>query len=87
MSSLVQIRQGYRARWNDLTFLVESEDPQWTLRVQDSRSQHVLYTAGRSNRAAAQAAGVEFAVFRGAVPAIPVNPEALAKGLQWQSYW
>ena len=85
MANLVQIRQGYRAHWNDLTFLVESEDRQWTLRVQDAGSQRLLYTAGRSNRAAAQTAGLEFAMFRGVLP--QQTPEALARALNWQEYW
>ncbi len=87
MPPLVQIRQGYRACWHDLTLLVESSDQQWTLRVQNSGSQRTLYTAGRSNRAAAQVAGVEFAVFNDALPSAQVNPEVLAKSLQWQPYW
>jgi hypothetical protein len=78
MSPLVQIRQGFQARWNDLTLLVESEDRQWTLRVQEAGSHRVLYTAGRSNRAAAQSAGLEFAAFRAGAP---------ARDLQWQPYW
>jgi hypothetical protein len=87
MADLVQIRQGFRARWNELTLLVESEDRQWTLRVQDAGSDRVLYTAGRSNRTAAQTAGMEFAMFRGAAAALHATPEALAQGLQWQAYW
>jgi len=86
MANLVQIRQAYRANWNGLTFLVESEDVQWTLRVQDAGNQRLLYTAGRSNRTAAQSAGLEFAMFRGAM-ALQTSPEALARGLNWQEYW
>lgn len=74
---LVQIRQGFEARWNDWTLLVESEDRQWILRVQDS-CRRVLYTAGRCNREAAEAAGIEFATFFGTKP---------MQELQWQPYW
>jgi hypothetical protein len=77
MADLIQIRQGFRANCNDLTLLVESEDRQWTLRVQESG--RVLYTAGRANRAAAQSAGLEFAQFCGT--------QLPAGGVQWQAYW
>jgi hypothetical protein len=87
MADLVQIRQGFRAKWHELTFLVESEDRQWTLRVQDACSERILYTAGRSNRTAAQTAGLEFAMFRSAAAALQASPEALAQKLQWQEYW
>ena len=87
MTQLVQIRQGFRATWNDLLFLVESEDRLWTLRVQDAGNHRLLYTAGRSNRGAAQAAGLEFAIFRGAIAAQQPSPETLARGLNWQEYW
>lgn len=77
MADLIQIRQGFRATWNDLTLLVESEDRQWTLRVEECG--RVLYTAGRANRAAAQSAGLEFAQFSGA--------QVPAGGVRWQAYW
>ena len=79
MSNLIQIRQGYRATCNDLTLLVVSDDRQWTLRVQESSSRRLLYTAGRANRAAAQSAGLEFAQFSGAL--VP------AGRVEWQAYW
>lgn len=79
MADLIQIRQGFRATWNDLTLLVESDDRQWTLRVQECASRRVLYTAGRANRAAAQSAGLEFAQFSGA--RLP------AGGVEWRPYW
>ena len=78
MSPLVQIRQGFRARWNDLTFLVESEDRQWTLRVEKSSNHHLLYTAGRCNRPAAEAAGLEFA-------SLCLGEQA--QHLEWLPYW
>lgn len=79
MTDLVQIRQGFRATWNELTLLVESDNRLWTLRVQESGSRRVLYTAGRANRAAAQSAGLEFAQFSGA----PLP----AGGVEWRAYW
>ena len=87
MPDLVQIRQGFRATWNDLTLSVESEDRQWTLQVRGADGRRVLYTAGRSNRAAAQAAGLEFVLWSGPAPAPHASPEALARGLEWQAYW
>ncbi len=87
MTNLVQIRQRYRANWNHLTFLVESEDRQWTLRVQDECSDRLLYAAGRSNRTAAQTAGLEFAMLGGTVAEQQASPEALARALYWQEYW
>lgn len=79
MADLIQIRQGFRASCNELTLVVESDDRQWTLRVQESASRRLLYTAGRANRAAAQSAGLEFAQFSGAH--VPTG------GIEWQSYW
>lgn len=87
MADLVQIRQGYRAGWNGLTFLVESDDRQWTLRVQDAGSRRLLYTAGRCNRTSAQTAGLEFAILRGGAAESLASPEALARSLNWQEYW
>lgn len=87
MSPLVQIRQAFRARWQDLTLMVVSEDQQWTLRVQDAGNDRLLYTAGRANRAAAEVAGAEFALLRSAATDSTVSPEAMARSLQWQRYW
>ena len=50
-------------------------------------SDRLLYTAGRSNRTAAQTAGLEFAIFGGAVAEQQPSPEALARALDWQEYW
>jgi len=86
MAELVQIRQGFRAQWRNLMLLVESEDRQWTLRVQESGSRRVLYTAGRANRAAAQSAGLEFAMVCGGAEQ-PGGQQAAGGGLQWQAYW
>jgi hypothetical protein len=86
MADLVQIRQGYRAKWHDLMFVVESGDHQWTLQVQDAGSR-LLYTAGRANRAAAEAAGLEFAIFGRNLAGTQASPEALARSLVWQKYW
>ena len=83
---LFQIRHGYRTRWNDLAFSVETDSGDWTLRVQDSRKQ-TLYTAHRSGARAAQLAAAEFAVFRVLGHETRVSPERLVKELQWQEHW
>jgi hypothetical protein len=86
MADLVQIRQGYQANWDHFTLRVESGDRQWTLQVQDAGSHQLLYKAGRANRAAAQNAGAEFAVFHGAM-ALQTSPESVARELNWRKYW
>lgn len=82
---LLQIRRGYRTRWNNLAFSVESDSSQWTLRVQDSSQ--TLYTAQRGGARAAQVAAAEFAIFRVLGPASPLRPDRLAQELKWQEYW
>jgi hypothetical protein len=86
VSSLIQIRHGFRARCHDLTLSVESDDQQWTLRIRDAADQRLLYTAGRANRGAAQVAAAEYALFRADV-ASQSSPERIAQSLQWQEYW
>ena len=71
---LFSIREGFRAKWHDLTFSVESDGSQWTLQVQGSGN--TLYTAHRSGARAARLAAADFASFQGA-----------ESELNWQSYW
>ena len=84
---LFQIRRGYRARWNDLAFSVESDSGDWTLHVQDPARRETLYTAHRGGAGAAQCAAAEFAIFRVLGPESRVSPDRLAKELKWQEYW
>jgi len=84
---LFQIRRGYRARWSDLAFSVESDSGNWTLRVQDPTRRETLYTAHRGGACAAQVAAAEFAIFRVLGPESRVSPDRLAKELTWQEYW
>jgi len=84
-ASLFQIRQGYRASWRDLSLSVESGSQQWTVRVHDARTD--LYTAHRSSARAAQAAGMEYAIFRVLGPAAGESPERLAQQVNWNQYW
>jgi hypothetical protein len=83
---LFQIRRGYRARWNDLAFTVETDSAGWTLRIQDS-AQKELYTAHRVGPQAAQVAAAEYAIIRTLGPASAMTADRLAKELNWQAYW
>ena len=83
---LFQIRHGYRARWNDLAFSVETDSSDWTLRVQDARETETLYTAHRGAAHAAQVAAADFAIFRVLGPQSRLSPDRLANELNWQSY-
>ena len=83
---LLQIRHGYRTRWNDLAITVESDSDGWSLRIQDA-GQKDLYTARRMGSQAAQVAGAEYAIFRTLGPASPLTADRLAKELTWQAYW
>jgi hypothetical protein len=62
---LFQIRESYRARWQNLTFSVQSENDQWTLRVQDPSRLTPLYTAHRASAPLARLAAADFAAFQG----------------------
>lgn len=84
---LFQIRQGYRTRWNDLTFSVEADSGDWTLRVQNAGRSQTLYTAHRGGARAAMVAAVEFAIFLILGPQSRISPDRLAKELTWQEYW
>ena len=83
---LFQIRQGYRARWSELTVSVESDSGDWTLRVQNAGRTQTLYTAHRGAARAAMVAAVEFAIFLVLGPQSRVSPDRLATELTWQSY-
>ena len=85
--ALLQIRRGYRARWNDLLFSVEAESGDWMLRVQDSAGREPLYTAHRCGARAAQLAAAEYAIFRVLGPQSRVSPAKLAGELKWQEHW
>lgn len=83
---LFQIRQGYRAGWSELTFSVEADSGDWTLRVQNAGRTQTLYTAHRGAARAAMVAAVEFAIFLVLGPQSRVSPDRLATELTWQSY-
>jgi hypothetical protein len=83
---LVQIRSVYRAEWQDLAFSVESGSDECTLRVEEIGTHRLLYTARRGRVAAAQAAAVEFGVFRVLGAASGVSPEVLASTLSWRRH-
>lgn len=84
---LFQIRHGYRARWSDLAFSVETDSGDWTLRVHDPLRGETLYIAHRGAARAAQVAAAEFAIFRVLGPQSRVSPDRLANELNWQEYW
>ena len=83
---LLQIRQGYRACWNDLAFQVESDASGWALRVLNS-AQKELYAAHRIGPQVAQVAAAEYAIFQTLGPDSVVRADRLAKELNWQAYW
>jgi len=83
---LFQIRRGFRARWSDLAFSVETDSGDWILRVQDFAKQQTLYTAHRGGAHAAQIAAAEFAIFLVLGAQSRMSPERLANELNWQSY-
>jgi hypothetical protein len=82
---LVQIRQGYRAEWQDFSLAVESGAGQWTVRVEESGRN--LYEGLRSNAGAARIAALEFALFRAPNAAYRKTAERLAEELAWRQYW
>jgi hypothetical protein len=61
-AQLFQIHRGYRARWNNLAFTVETDSSGWALRIQDSTQSEMLYTAHRAGPQAAQLAAAEYAI-------------------------
>lgn len=84
---LFQIRHGYRARWGNLAFSVESDSGNWTLRIQDPSKNQTLYTAHRGQARAAQLAAAEFAIFLVLGAQSTFSPDRLARDLSWQEYW
>lgn len=86
-SPLIQIRRGYRTRWQDLDLSVEVDSDQWTVRVQDVSGSQTMHTAHRSSAAAARIAAAEFALFRVSGATAWARPETLAKSLEWHEYW
>jgi len=86
-STLIQIRRGYRARWQDLDLSVEVDSDQWTARVQDATRTRTMHTAHRSSDSAARVAAAEFALFRASGAPGCDRPETLAKTLEWHEYW
>ena len=83
---LCQIRQGFRARWQDLCFSVESDSQQWTAQVEHSSGTN-LYTAHRSSATAARLAAVEFAIFTVLGAASRETPQRLLQQMKWAAYW
>jgi hypothetical protein len=84
---LLQIHRGYRARWNDLAFSVETDPNGWALQIQDSACKTTLYRAHRVGPQAAQLAAAEYAIFNVLGPSSPLRADRLAKELNWQAYW
>jgi hypothetical protein len=85
LAPLVQIRQGYRTEWQDLSLAVESGASQWTVRVAESGKN--LYEGFRSNAVAARIAALEFALFRTSHAVSQKTAEHLAQELNWRKYW
>ena len=86
--ALIQIKRGYRARWQDLDLSIEVESDQWTARVQDRTRTRTMHTAHRGTATAARVAAAEFAIFRFAdEERARETPERLAGSLEWQEYW
>jgi hypothetical protein len=83
---LIQIRSVYRTEWENLAFSIESGSCQWTLRVEDSKSHHLLYTAQRGGAAAARVAAAEYGIFSVLGAASQVTPEGLASTLPWRRH-
>ena len=86
-AQLFQIRHGYRAKWNNLAVIVETDSSDWTLRVHDPARSATLYTGHRGGARAAQVAALEFAIFFVLGAASRLSPDTLAKELTWQEYW
>jgi hypothetical protein len=85
--SLTQIRQSYAAYWNGLSLCVVGETAGWTLRIQRLSDAKELYRAQRGTMAAAQAAGIEFAMFHAGGSALQAGPDRLASALVWKVLW
>src|SRR5438309_1205076 len=86
LAELFQIREAYRAQWHGLTFSVEADSSQWTLRVQDAKEVEAIYTAHRGGVQAARTAAAEFGIFQVFGAESSMSAARLAKELTWQSY-
>jgi hypothetical protein len=86
-SPLIQIRSVYRTEWENLAFSVESGCDEWTLRVEETGTRNVLYTAHRGGAAAAQLAAAEFGISRVLGFASRVSPQQLAGNLSWRVHY
>jgi hypothetical protein len=73
--TLVQIRHGYRAESQGLSFAVETEAGEWILTVRNCNGA-TEYRAEQSTRRAAQSLALDFAAFQG-----------VDEPLKWQEYW
>ena len=85
-AALCQIRQGFRANWQDLCFSVECGAQAWTAQVEDTSGTN-LYTAQRSGPAAARLAAMEFAIFRVLGTGSTETPQKLSQQMKWAAYW
>jgi hypothetical protein len=81
---LIQIRSVFRAEWESLAFSVESGSDEWTLRVEESTTHRVLYTARRAAAAAAKVAAAEYGISLVQGFASRITPQNLARDLSWQ---
>lgn len=87
VAPLLQIRRGYRARWNNLELSVEADDSRWTILVKDLAADKPIYTAHRAGARAAMSIAAEFAIFRQPGAENSLNPDSLARSLDWQQHW
>ena len=71
---LFQIRETFRAKWQHLTFSIESDGSQWTLHVQDLAHPKPFYTAHRSSAHLARLAAADFAAFQGSTTELTWQP-------------
>ena len=85
--SLVQIRTVYQSEWRDLAFSVESGCDEWTIRVEDSATRRLLYTARRGCVSAAQVAAAEYGISHILGFSAPLTPARLAADLPWRKHY
>jgi hypothetical protein len=84
---LVQIRSVYRTEWQNLAFSVESGCGEWTLRVEDTSSHRLLYTARRGCASAAQVAAADYGISHTLGFSAPLSPARLAADLPWRQQY
>jgi hypothetical protein len=80
-SPLRQIRSVDSTEWESLAFSVESGASRWTLRVEETATRRLLYTAQRPGVAAAQVAAAEYGIFSVLGAGSRITPERLASAL------